>query len=162
MTKKMFMMVCAIVIAAVATSAQAQLGGLMDKAKKAAGTEDSSNTSSSSSSSSSSSAQEARTMSKNAYKGGDRAGLEKKIAGAYNKRYASDKVIKVVITESGWRAVQEMEGGRKVTNQYLSAEVAVDRGDKANVWILTFKKVGAGVELSSIGESFKINKADMK
>jgi len=157
--KKMLMMICAIVIASVATEAQSQLGGLMDKAKKAAETEDKKNASSTSSGSS---VEEARTMSKNAYKGGDRAGLEKKIAAAYNKRYASDKVIKVVITESGWRAVQEMEGGRKVTNHYISAEVAVDRGDKANVWILTFKKVGGGVELSSIGESFKINKADMK
>jgi hypothetical protein len=102
------------------------------------------------------------SMASSAYKGSDKTALEKKIAGAYNKRYASDKVIKVAITQSDWQAVKEVVKGNKVTNYYIAAQVAVDKGEQANVWQLTFKKVGSGVELSSIGESFKVKKTTIK
>jgi len=103
-----------------------------------------------------------KSMSKNAYRGSDRAALEKKIAAAYTDRYSTDTVLKVVITQSGWQAVKKVENGVKITNHLISAEVAVDSGDKATVWQLTFRKIGSRVELFSIGESFSVSKAALK
>lgn len=105
---------------------------------------------------------EGKKMSANAYRGGDKAALEKKIAAAYNQRYSTDKVIKVVIKQSGWQTVMKVENGRKVAKYYIAAEVAVDNGNDATVWDLTFEKIGGRVELFSIGESFTMKKADIK
>ena len=100
-------------------------------------------------------------MPDNAYKGKDRVSLETKIADAYKKRYSTDNVKKVVITDSSWQPRQEIIGLKKITNYYISAHVAVDRGEKCTVYRLTFKRVGKNAELHSIGESYKINTADL-
>lgn len=105
---------------------------------------------------------QAGSMATSAYAGSDRAALEKKIARAYHKRYASDKVIKVAITQSDWQAVKEIVKGNEVTNYYIAAQVAVDKGELANVWQITLRKAGSKVELSSVGSNFKIRKVDIK
>ena len=154
MKKAITSSILVLVFAAGTAMASAQFGSLADKAKNAV--------SSSSSDSSKAAPAETRTMDQNSYKGKDRVSLEKNIAAAYTKRYSSDKVFKVAITDADWRAVKELVKGVKVTNYYISAQVAVDKGQEANVWNLTFKKVGGGVELSSIGESFRVAKSSIK
>ena len=154
MKKAITSSILVLVFAAGTAMASAQFGSLADKAKNAV--------SSSSSDSSKAAPAETRTMDQNSYKGKDRVSLEKNIAAAYTKRYSSDKVFKVAITDADWRAVKELVKGVKVINYYISAQVAVDKGQEANVWNLTFKKVGGGVELSSIGESFRVAKSSIK
>ena len=156
MKKAITSFVLVLAFAAGTTIASAQFGGLVDKAKNSV------SGSTPSSGQAKAAPAETRTMAQNSYKGKDRVSLEKNIAAAYTKRYASDKVFKVAITDSDWNAVKEIVKGVKVTNYYIGAHVAVDRGQEANVWILTFKKVGGGVELSSIGESFRVAKSSIK
>ena len=161
MKKAVTSSILVLVFAAGTTMASAQFGSLADKAKNAVSSS-SSSASTPASAPAKAAPAETRTMDQNSYKGKDRVSLEKNIAAAYTKRYSSDKVFKVAITDADWRAVKELVKGVKVTNYYISAQVAVDKGQEANVWNLTFKKVGGGVELSSIGESFRVAKSSIK
>jgi hypothetical protein len=101
-------------------------------------------------------------MPKSTYAGGNKAELEKSIAAAYKERYATDEVLRVVITSAGWQEKTEISDDniklQAKTYLYISAHVAVKHGDTANVFVLSFRKLksGGAIELGGVGNSYPV------
>lgn len=100
------------------------------------------------------------------YKGGDRADVEKACAAAYIDRYSGSAVKRVVIKDASWKTQTTLEdNNRKVywqTADYISADVAVAKGNVCTVYAVTFKKPKGGkLVLGSIGANYPVTLANV-
>jgi len=104
----------------------------------------------------------ANRMAPSKYTGADKASLEKQLIAAYNKRYATDVVKRVVITDPSWTTETELiDDNTKVywrTSSYIGAHIAVQCEKACKVFIVTFRKDKSSgeIELYSVGTSYPV------
>jgi hypothetical protein len=96
------------------------------------------------------------------YNGADKVTQEKKLAAAYNARYAGEVVKRVSITDPSWTQKTELiDDNTKVywrTSSYIGAHVAVQKDKACKVYIVTFRKdkTTGEIELYSVGSNYPV------
>jgi len=96
------------------------------------------------------------------YTGADKVTQEKKLAAAYNARYAGEVVKRVSITDPAWTQKTELiDDNTKAywrTSSYIGAHVAVQNNKECKVFIVTFRKDKSTgqIELYSVGTNYPV------